>query len=61
MNVLGNNIRTVYQFCLQWRVFDSSSNYGFAKLRHCDLKNALLAPWSLKTNALWGIKFNQKR
>jgi len=23
----------------------------FAKLRHCDVKNALLAPWSLKTNA----------
>jgi len=31
--------------------FDSWSNYGFAKLRHRDLKNALLAPWSLKTNA----------
>jgi len=26
-------------------------NNGFAKLRHRDVKNALLAPWSLKTNA----------
>jgi len=31
--------------------FDNWSNYGFAKLRHRDVKNALLAPWSLKTNA----------
>jgi len=28
----------------------------FAKLRHCDIKNAVLALWSLKTNAAMDSK-----
>jgi len=37
----------------QWRNLREWLNYAVAKLRHRDVKNALLAPWSLKTNAAY--------
>jgi len=35
--------------------------YPIVKLRHYDVKEALLAPWSLKTNAAYDMNFNLTR
>jgi len=39
--------QSVFDVTMNW------SNYGFPKLRHRDVKKALLAPWSAKTNAVF--------